>query len=167
MAITSSWILGKKEYANYYGIKGIKLIPHGTQSDAEVMVTLFGHDFYVNEPTISDCFWNDWIYDDKGKYIPEHDQDFDGFNKYMKEHASEVKEAVINNIKPIAVFATCNWGGKCILAIEQGIVISAEHYGDGYLRISKSMIRYNLDGSTYFMRRGRREKLSNYMRNDR
>lgn len=168
--MTKNWILGKKHLTlkNYCGIKGIKYIYHNEWSDPELMITLYGYDFKVNEYEVIDDMWEEYIRDDNGNII--RDQDFEGFSKYLRENVSELKERIINCIKPIAVYTTCNWGGTCILAIEQGIddyVISAEHYGDGYLRISKSKIQYNLNGDAWFMRRGRREKLSNYIRCDR
>jgi len=62
-------------------------------------------------------------------------------------------------IKPIS-----NFGGIVILDIDGDYVVSAEDYGNGLLRKATAKVRYNAKGDAYFMRQGRREYISEFMR---
>ena len=69
--------------------------------------------------------------------------------------------------KPIGVCPTCNFGGVCIMEIQNGIddyVISAEHYGDEYLRVSRSRIMYNAKGHPYFTRNKQKYYLNEFLK---
>lgn len=88
------------------------------------------------------------------------------YNGYSRQNA--IKMFINENAKytePIATKCICNWGGIMIMDIINGKqVISCEHYGDDYLRWSRSQIRYNAKGEPYFIRQGRREYLNEYMK---
>lgn len=73
----------------------------------------------------------------------------------------------ILQLKPIGVLPLTNFGGVAIMKIEHGIedyIVSTENYGEGYIRPSKSKVRYNRKGEPYFMRYGRRYYLKEFMR---
>ena len=73
---------------DWYGIEGIKFIWHNTQSDPEIEYKGKRCSCYI----VEDTMWERWLHDDDDNFIPERDQDFEGFDKYMKENADEVKE---------------------------------------------------------------------------
>jgi len=71
------------------------------------------------------------------------------------------------NASPVATCSTCNFGGVCIMELQQGIddyVITAENYGEGYIRVSKSRIQYTAQGKPFFVRQRQRWYLSEFMR---
>lgn len=144
---------------NWYGIKGIKFIWHGEWSDPGVVYK----GIEVNSTIPEDTMWERWL-EDGGK-----EDDDKGFAKYMKAKANEVKELICLTMEPIATKVICNFGGIGILAIDNygDWVISGENYGNGFFRISQSQIRYNTKGKPFFMRQGRREYLSEYMKTGR
>lgn len=69
--------------------------------------------------------------------------------------------------KPIGTLALNNFGGLCIMKIIRDIddyVVSAENYGNGYIRASKARIRYDRKGNPYFMRFRQKYYLNEFMK---
>ena len=72
---------------------------------------------------------------------------------------SEYRKKYADDVKPIAVCPLTNWGGVCIMEIQNDLedyVVSAENYGEGYKNVSRSKIRTTTKGEAYFMRQGKR-----------
>ena len=69
--------------------------------------------------------------------------------------------------KPIGILTLNNFGGICIMKIIDGIdtyVVSAENYGEGYVRASKARIRYDRKGNPYFVRFRQKYYLNEFMK---
>lgn len=69
--------------------------------------------------------------------------------------------------KPIGTLVLNNFGGLCIMKIIRDIddyVVSAENYGNGYIRASKARIRYDRKGNPYFMRFRQKYYLNEFMK---
>lgn len=80
-----------KEYPNWYGIEDIGFIWHNTQADAEIE-----YDGYViNSCIVEDTMWYDWTHDDEDNIIPERESDEDGFEQFMRDNATDVKELIM------------------------------------------------------------------------
>ena len=68
--------------------------------------------------------------------------------------------------KPVGVLPLCNYGGLAIMEIEHGIddyVYVMDNYGE-YKNLTKNVIKYSRKGNPYFIRRGQRYYLSEFMR---
>jgi|GEM_PF-5320814 len=69
--------------------------------------------------------------------------------------------------KSIAVMTVCSFGGICILDIEDGIdtyVVHADYYNGKIKNVSKSKVRETVAGRSYFMRKGKRYHIDQFMR---
>lgn len=77
-----------EDYPDWYGIEGIKFIWHGEWADPTIVYK--GKEFSCYY--VEDTMWERFTHDDDDNFIPERDQDFDGFYKYMLENKDEVYE---------------------------------------------------------------------------
>ena len=80
---------------------------------------------------------------------------------------AEWKRKIPAEQKPLATLPICNHGGICIMKIIDGIdteVVSAENYGDGYIRTAKARVRYDRKGNPYFLRFRQRYYLNEFMK---
>lgn len=69
--------------------------------------------------------------------------------------------------KPAGVLCLNNFGGTAVMEIEYGIddyAYVCDHYDDGYTNLTKNKIYYNENGESYFIRKGRKWFLSDFMR---
>lgn len=73
---------------DWYGIKGIKFIWQGTQSDP--LLKYKGKE--INSYIVEDTMWEHWIHDDDDNLIPDRENDLKGFEQFMRDNADEVKE---------------------------------------------------------------------------
>lgn len=72
-----------------------------------------------------------------------------------------------NDYKPAGVLCLNNFGGIAVMEIEYGIddyVYVCDHYGDGYKNLTKNKIKYDINGNAYFIRKGQKWFLSDFMR---
>ena len=76
-----------KELPDWYGISDIGFVWHGTQADPEIEYK--GH--RINSVVIEDTMWERWIYDNDGNLLPERENDDDGFSRFMRDNADEVR----------------------------------------------------------------------------
>lgn len=75
--------------ASYYGIDGAVLIPaRNNVEDSRISYK----NWVFSEHEISDEMWEDYVRDDDGNIIPERESDYIGFETYMGDHASDIKD---------------------------------------------------------------------------
>ena len=86
----------------------------------------------------------------------------EAYEKFQKEFGTYP-----DDYKPVGVLTLCNWGGLAVMEFEYGIetyVYVTDNYGDGYKNITKNLIRYDARGNSYFIRKGKRLYLNDFMR---
>lgn len=72
-----------------------------------------------------------------------------------------------SNYVPAGVLSLNNFGGIAIMKFENGIDTYAyvcDNYGDGYKKLTKNKIYYNIKGNPYFVRYGKRYYLDQFMK---
>ena len=86
----------------------------------------------------------------------------EALNRFQKEFG-----LYPNDYKPKGVAHLNNCGGLAIMEIEYDIddyVYVCDHYGDGYTNLTKNKIKYDKNGEAYFIRKGQKWFLSEFMR---
>lgn len=72
-----------------------------------------------------------------------------------------------DDYKPAGVLCLNNFGGMAVMEIEYGIddyVYVCDHYGNGYKNLTKNKIKYDTNGNAYFVRKGQKWFLSDFIR---
>lgn len=68
---------------------------------------------------------------------------------------------------PLGVLTLNNFGGMAVMEVIHDIddyLHVCDHYGDGYKNLTKNKIYYDEKGNSYFIRKGRKWFLSDFMR---
>lgn len=140
---------------NFYGIKGMEFISRGSWSDPAIRYKGVEINYY----DVEDSLYEAW----KEETGLEYDGNEKAFEKWVKRNAYLAREFACNAMKPIAVMTMTNYGGFEIFDIDSDCVIVGENYGDGTFGV-RSHSLYPLKDDYYFVRNGKRYRLSNFMK---